>query len=117
MVRTAALALALLAHGAHAREPARTFWSSETTGTTLMQVCGSELWRAGSYDGCGSFILGTIDGLALGALICPPQGVKNIQIAQIAFNHLREHPETWDQPAAYLIYRRLSALYPCPAQK
>lgn len=78
-----------------------------------MEVCKSQMWTPGNYDGCGSYLLGLIDALAIGRRICPRAGVGNYQMQQIAFNYVRDHPEKWDQPAAWLVSQELARLYPC----
>lgn len=113
MVRTAALTFAALANLGTAGLAQDSFYFTGTTGAKLMEVCGSQIWTPGQYDPCGSYLLGLIDGLANTGAICPPNGVGNVQLEQIAFNYVKDNPELWHMPAVVLVRTRLAQLYPC----
>ena len=85
---------------------------SGTTGTIFMEICKSQLWQPGNYDPCGSYLLGLIDAYANAGVLCPPEGVGNRQMEQIAFNYVRDHPEFWQYPMSVIIRDALAA-YAC----
>lgn len=113
MVRSAALALALVGASASAHEHPRFVWQSNTLGSTLMQLCG-ENWEFGRYDPCGSFITGVIDGLSLGGEICPTNETAGAhQMSVIAYRSVKDAPLRWGEPATFIIADALRGAYPC----
>jgi len=102
-------------NNASAQEPVR--YGTGITGNDVMKVCKDPNWRPGSYDPCGSLLIGIVDGLEWGNAICRPYGVVNLQISQIAYDAIQKHPEVWDRAAGYIIKQRLATLYPCHAKK
>lgn len=99
-------------HDANAQLTNGLIWSSETDGAKLMQLCGGD-WEFGSYDPCGSYLVGLIDGLAAGRVFCPGARVGAMQLSTIAYRHLAASPEEWDKPASVIVGRKLGEIYPC----
>lgn len=91
------------------------FWNSGTTGSILTEICSKD-WKPGAFDPCGAYLAGIIDGLGLGLIYCPQQGVTTRQLAMIAHKAIWDDPTRWDRPAAIVIAERLSSVYPCSAK-
>ena len=68
-------AVAVPAHALQVQGEAYGFWNSDTTGNKLTEICSKD-WQPGYFDPCGAFLLGVVDGLAIGRVICPPGDVK-----------------------------------------
>jgi Rap1a immunity proteins len=49
-------------------------------------------------------------------LFCPPKGVTNRQVIDIAVKYMNDHPEKLHQPAAQILYDAVSDAFPCPAK-
>lgn len=88
------------------------FYFTGTTGSTIMQVCPA-IWKPGQYDACGSYFIGLVDGLAVSKSFCPPPGVNNMQLSQLGYNAIKDHPEIWDKPAVLIVLNEFQARYPC----
>jgi hypothetical protein len=113
MVRTAALATLLIASSAHAQNE-NTYWQSGTSGSVLMGLC--ETWQPGRYDPCGAYLVGLIDGVALGRLFCPPDGATSRQFQQIIIDYIKARPQQWHYPAGMMAATALAEAFPCPSQ-
>ena len=88
------------------------FWNSNTNGNRFTEICPRN-WEPGKYDPCGSYVAGVIDGLVLGRITCPPDGVTMRQLATISHQAIWNDPTRWNVPAAVVIGERLEQLYPC----
>ena len=114
MVRSTVLAFAAISLLGATTKPGlpRPMYYSGTTGSLFMEICKSQVWQPGNYDPCGSYLLGLIDAYANADILCPPNGVGNRQMEQIAFNYVRDHPERWQYPMSVTI-RVALADYAC----
>jgi hypothetical protein len=85
---------------------------------------GNEMWDycssvPGSWNRtfCVAYVAGINDRdalLGLPPVYCAPAGTRIDQLADVAENYLRDHPENRQQEAAILILQSFQAAWPCP---
>ena len=94
-------------------------FASDMTGNTLLEYCGTSAttrdspatWQQGVCDG---YITGAEGVLVSAGVVCPPDGVTNAQVIDIASKYLIEHPEIRERPAHLLVGLALKATFQCP---
>ena len=110
----AAACLALAPSTAAASEQDNWIFTSKTTGSILMEICGSD-WSAGNYDPCGAYITGLVDGIGIaGNQICPPSDPNIVnQMATMVYRTVRDKPERWHFPVSWTAKAVLQENFPC----
>jgi hypothetical protein len=69
---------------------------------------------------CLAYSVGVVDGIAASSsrqTICVPDGVQLGQIRDVVTTYLREHPEQRQSQSTWLVWKSVSAAFPCPASK
>jgi hypothetical protein len=114
MVRKTAIVLLLLTvNPAKATTAHDGLYNTGIDGTFLMQVCRADWVQQQAIDNCSALLMGVVDGLVWGRVICPRNGVRNMQLLQLSYDAVKNHPEKWNLSATFVIKERLANLYPC----
>ena len=92
------------------------------TGKSLLHVCEDSSPNGPSAGICIGYVSGASDqldgmkGTVLPQLnYCLDKTVTTSQLRSLVVKYLRNHPESLDQAASYLIYDALTDAYPCAA--
>lgn len=88
------------------------FWTAEISGNKLTEFCPRD-WQPSQFDQCNAYMVGVIEGLSLGLVVCPSGDTKARQLTMIAHQAIWADPKRWNLPAPLLIAQSLAPLYPC----
>ena len=70
-----------------------------------------EALKAGTYIG---YIFGVVNLGQEMSFFCPPKNVDGIQISDLIYKYLKDHPEERNLKAEFLIIKALREVWPCP---
>lgn len=103
----------LVPSGASAEPTIRNF----ENGNRLLEVCDRP---EAEREFCRGYVAGVMDALAqvsadtgMPPFVCRPQGLVPSQIADVAVNYIKAHPETRHTGAAGLVINAAAAAFPC----
>jgi hypothetical protein len=95
---------------------AQEFFPVFVSGNKLLEACTPvQLPSCYAYvEGVADALQSTFSALQKHALFCLPQGTTPRQLADIAINHLRDHPEQRHNVASANVALALANAFPCP---
>lgn len=89
------------------------YYGSAMTGSKLVTVCKPDVGDGTAWDPCSSYIIGVVDGLSAGKIICLTRNATSIQLVAMVRKYLSDHPDRWGGHASALIRESLRPTFPC----